>query len=300
MAMVGACAALAIGCEAGTVEVTRVYSPRDAAALQKGELTPVAVVRGDQRMPIPANARLEPERVVLSGEHVHKLGPHDVIETDDTGRITGVRTEGNPPVEIHFIPGTAVSPADSDVVRGQLAADASSSIVLRPGDRIEMRGNFAPDDAVPGGARVESTRSSGVLVAGIIIFGLGYLPSAYMGIGGKHGLGKSDGYDGILLLPVAGPWIDLAARPGCTPPPGSDQLPVDPCVGESIGKAALVIGGTLQTVGFVFGAIGLSSRTEVVEPERDRGVRGASSKATWTVVPTANARGSGAAIVGTF
>jgi hypothetical protein len=71
-------------------------------------------------------------------------------------------------------------------------------------------------------------------------------------------------------------------------------------VDESVGKAALIIGGGLQAVGFVFSAVGLSSRTEVVEPERDRGVRAASSKATWTIVPTANARGSGAAIVGTF
>ena len=285
--------AFLLACGPTNVDVTRVLTPHDAANAARAQLRPVAVLRGGQRIALPADARLEGGRVVLpKGIHVHKLGRGDVIETDDDGRIVGVRTGGDPPIELHFVPGTAVSPSDSDEVRGQLVADAHSAIELGPTDRVEMRGSFAPDAAIPGGAHVESTRSTGLLIAGIVVMSLGYLPSAYIGLVSPRSA------DRILLLPAAGPWIDLANRPKCTPPPGSDALPIDPCTEETASRWALIAGGGLQAVGFVLGAFGLPTRTELVEPSHDKGV--AATKTTFSVLPTANAHGSGVMVVGTF
>lgn len=283
-----AAGALSFGC-AGNLEVTRTYTPTQAASMPQGKLVPVAVIRGAQRIPLPATARIEGNRVVLPAGHVHKLAPGDVIEKDDEGRIIGVRTAGNR--EIHFVPGTAVSPADADDVRGQLT-EADASLDLTQSDRIELRGSFAPDAAVPGGGHVESSQSTGLLVAGIVVFALGYLPSVVVGLESN----RSD--DRVLLVPAAGPWIDLAMRPKCVPPPGSAALPVDPCLEESASRWALVAGGGLQLVGTLLGAFGLPSSTTVVG--QDKGVPTATAKPTFSFVPTTNAHGSGAALVGTF
>jgi hypothetical protein len=283
-----AAAALATGCAAENVDVTRVYTPADAAAQQAGAhagMTPVAVVRGSERIPIPKDAHVEATRVVLNGQYVRKLADGDVIEQDDEGHITGVRTKSGE--EIKFVPGTAVSPPDSDFVRGQLEG-AHNAIELSPSDRIEMHGSFAPDVEVPGGGHVESTRSTGLLIAGGVMLAIAYLPSAYVGAS-SH---LSD--DRMLLVPVVGPWIDLATRPSCVPPPGSQMLPIDPCAPETASRWALVASGSLQGLGVVLGAFGLPARTRVVDA--DRGVGRGHGGVQAQIVPQPN----GAAVVGTF
>jgi hypothetical protein len=281
-ALVGA--ALAAGCAAGNVDVTRAYTARVAATIPREQLRPVAVVRGSQRIPIPEGARLEATRVVLSGLYVHHLADGDVIEQDDAGHITGVRTSKD--VEIHFVPGTAESPSGADYVRGQLDGK-SNEIALGPEDRIEMKGSFAPDADVPGGGHVESTRASGFLVAGGVLLGLAYLPSAY--IGAESHLGQ----DRALLVPVVGPWIDLATRPACAPPAGSQLMPIDPCTPETAARWALVTSGGLQGLGLILGVIGLPARAQIVGADRGA-VK--SARLSVSVVPD----GNGAALVGAF
>jgi hypothetical protein len=284
----------ALGC-AGNVEVTRTYTPQAAAELHDTKLEPVAIVRGADRIPLPPGARVAGDRVVVpahDGEYVHKLAPGDVLETDEQGRIVAVRSSSDPPVVTRFEPGTASSPNDSDVVRGVLEGTAKGeprTIPLQPSDGVVMHGSFAPDEQVPGGGRVKSSRSTDLLVAGILVSLLGYAPAAYAGVASHRPA------DRVLLVPYAGPWIDLAGRDKCVPPAGSQMLPIDPCIGETAARAALVVGGAVQGLGAVLVLVGLAGRSQLVTDE-DRGVGHAPPKPHVAVVPTID----GAAAVGTF
>jgi len=278
----------ALGC-AGPVEVTRIVSADDAARVQTPTFAPVAVVREDGgRVELPEGTRIEHGRAVVPRVEtfVRKLGNDDVIETDDAGRIVAVRSPGD--VIVRFVPGTASSEPGSDEVRGTLAsADAEHGISIGNHDLVEMRGRLSPGDAIPSGGRVESSRATGVLIGGTIVFTLAYAPAAYVA--------SQSPADKALFIPFAGPWIDLATRPACTPPavPAGVSLPIDPCIGETIARAALVVSGALQGLGGVLALFGLPTHSEVVggdkRASRTSGVR-------VSLVPT----GMGAAAVGTF
>ena len=147
-------------------------------------------------------------------------------------------------------PGRIVTPGDGEVIE------------LRASDGIEMQGELAAGESVPGGGRVESTRSTGVLAAGAVILSLAWLPTAYVGLGSHRD------NDRVLVVPLLGPWIDLAGRSECVPPGYANMLPVDWCIEESASRAALVASGGLQLLGGVLFAIGLPSRAEVVGGDR--------------------------------
>jgi hypothetical protein len=274
------------GC-AGTVEVTQTYTPAAAAGVQSDKFVPVAVVRDTGRMPLPAGARVEEGRVVLPRMYAHKLGPGDVVQEDEIGRIVAVRSPGNPPVVTRFVPGTAQSPPASDEVRGELADDAAV-LLLRPSDGVEMHGVLAPDDAIPGGGRVQSTRSTGALVAGVVLFTLSYGPSVYVGAQSPRAA------DRALEAPVVGPWMDMAQRPKCVAPASPVALPIDPCIMETASRIGLAVSGSVQDLGFLLTLVGLPSHSEIVEGG-GRGV-GARAKPHVVFVPT----WGGAAAMGTF
>jgi hypothetical protein len=285
-------ALVTMGC-AGPVQVTRTYTPQAAVQAQsETPLHPVAIVRPGGRVQLPSDARVEPGRVVFPHAqlYVHKLAPGDVIEQDSQGRITGVRSGSTPPVVMRFVPGTAQSPSGSDEVRG-VREDGSGALALQPGDAIEMTGTFQPDEALPGGGRVESTRSTGMLVGGIVVLTLAYAPTVYVGVNSVRP------EDRVLAVPAAGPWIDLANRPACVPPqlPAGVHLPVDPCIAETAARAALVASGALQDLGLVFTLIGLPTHSQIVSGT-SRGVSEEKPKPHIGIVPT----GTGAAAVGVF
>jgi hypothetical protein len=284
----------ALGC-ASSVEVTQTYTPAQAMNLS-GRLEPVAVEHHQgTRTELPAGARVEKDRVVLLSEpdgHVYKLKPGDVIEQDADGRIVAVRSPGNPPSYTRFIAGTASSLPGSDEVRGRLAGTTDGAVMLAPDDRIEMRGRYFADERLPDGGHVASSRSEGTLFAGIIIFAIGYAPSAYFGAASHQG------YDRVLLVPVAGPWIDLGTRPKCVPPPGSDQLPIDPCIDETAARVGLIAGGVVQGVGALMTALGLPAHA-YVSYDQDRGV-GRVEKPHVSFVPMTGGGRAGGFLVGTF
>jgi hypothetical protein len=270
-----------VGC-AGPVEVTRTFTPDAAAAAQSDRFEPVAIVRGSQRIAIPPTARLEHDRVALptADPFAYELAPGDVIEQDADGRIVAVRPQGGTAALVRFVPGTASSPPGSAVVRGRLAEQAAA-IPLRAGDGIEMHGTVDPDERVPGGGRVESSRATGALVSGVILLILSYPPTAYAGT-------QTQGADRLLEVPVVGPWLDLAKRPGCVAPPGASVSPVDPCLADNLVRAAIVTSGAVQGLGALLTLIGLPSHSSVVD--------GADHGVGFTLVPTLG----GAAAVGTF
>lgn len=292
------CAAFAlgaVGCGGGSVEVTRLYTADDVARGVGGpRLTPVAIVHGNERTPLPPGATIQPGKVVVAngpGIHVHKLRADDVIETDDQGRIVAVRSGSKPPVVTRFVPGTASSPDDAAEVRGQLV-ETTTTLPLGEGDRIEMHGTFGEDDPIPGGGRVETSRRTSMLVAGIVLTVLAYGPTAYVGAR------SSRASDRVLLVPYLGPWIDFAGRERCVPPAGSQNLPIDPCIGENASRVGIVVSGIVQGFGGLFTLIALPSRT-YVDYNADRGVARAPAL-KWTVVPTATPYGGGASVVGAF
>ncbi len=269
----------AAGC-AGSVEVTRTYTPEAAVQMQRERMVAVALVRGNDRLVLPQGARIEGRKVTLPRSHVHKLAPGDVIEQDELGRIVAVRSGGDPPIVTRFVPGTARSPEASDEVRGELA-DEGAAIELGKDDGVEMRGTLPPEASVSGVGHVESTRATGALVGGLVLLTLSYAPSVYVGAQ------ASQDYDRALEIPVAGPWIDLASRPACTPPATQFKSPIDPCIWETGARVALVASGSVQGLATLMTLWGLPSHARLVEgDDRGAGTRTKPHVAHLTVVPT--------------
>jgi hypothetical protein len=287
-----ACATLAslapcLGGCAGDLEVTRLMTVQDAIQLHSSRLVPVAVTRDGERIPIGAGATMTPKEIrwEARGQFSHTLEEGDVVLTDDHDRITGLRTRAG--VTYNFAPGTAKSPENSDKITGALAGEPKI-VQLLPRDKIVLEGTFAPDENVPGGGHIETKRSTELLVLGLLVFGLGYAPAVYVGAT------SSLNSDRALLVPALGPWIDLATRPKCVPPPGSEILPVDPCSVETASKVGVIAAGVVQALGTVLIAFGLPSHSVFVRDSI------AKNKPWWQLVPTTMQGGGGAAVVGAF
>jgi len=287
LGLVMACA----GCTS-SMEVTRAFAPEDALTQQQtGRLTIVSVERGKESLPVPPSARVEADRIFWPnepGEHVHLLLPGDVIQKDNLGRIVAVRSAGPDPVITRFVPGTASSPMGLAEVRGRLE-DPATVLPLRAGDRVRMTGTFESDEPIPGGGHVKTTRSTGLIVGGIVLFALAYVPTAYIGATSKLKADKD------LLIPFGGPWVDLAQRPKCVPPAGSDALPVNPCIIETISKVAIVTSGAVEALSAILIVAGIPSSTRI-SYEGDR----IAMKPTLHVAPTMGAGGTGLRAFGTF
>jgi hypothetical protein len=280
------------GCSS-SMDVTRTFTPVDAvAAEQGGRLSVVAVQRGAETLAVPPSARIEADRILWPnepGEHIHRLAPGDVIQKDEAGRIVAVRSSGPDPVITRFVPGSASSPVGLAEVHGRLE-DPATIVPLRPSDRVRMIGTFESDEPIPGGGHVKTTRSTGLLVGGIVLFVLAYAPTAYVGATSTNKADKD------LLIPFGGPWVDLATRSKCVPPAGSELLPVSPCIVETISKIAIVGSGAIEALGAILIVAGIPSSTRVSY----EGDKVAALKPTLHVAPTMGAGGTGVRAFGTF
>ena len=128
---------------------------------------------------------------------------------------------------------------------------------------------------------------------GFAILAVGYVPAAVVGILSEH---KGDAN---LLIPVAGPWLDLAMR-DCS---GTVTLtydgPVEVSTGNRCGsngteQAALIVDGIVQGIG-ALGIVG-----SLVIPER-RLMAWASTSPSFTLGPSSfGGRGMGAVAAGRF
>jgi hypothetical protein len=275
-----------------SLAVTRSFSPADAMAAQGGRLTVVAVERGRETRMVPLGAHIEADRVYWPndpGEHTVHLLPGDVIQKDADGRIVAVRSTGADPILTRFVPGTASSPVGVAEVTGRLADDLTV-IPLRASDRVRMTGTFENDEPIPGGGHPKTTRSTGLIVGGAVLLALVYAPNVYVGATSPVRSDKD------LLIPLAGPWIDLAARPKCVPPAGSQALPISPCIVETISKVAIGTGGALEALGAVLIAVGIPSTTRISY----EGDRFATRKPTLEVLPGTGSDGMGLHAAGTF
>jgi hypothetical protein len=172
---------------------------------------------------------------------------------DEEGRLIAIRSKGG--TETRFAPGTATLPPNSD----QVLIQQTDEITLAATDRVEVLTQYAPGDKVPGVGHVEEQRKIFPLVAGSVLLAITYGPAIYVGAASPL---KADR---VMLLPVLGPWIDLIARPKCTPDPGAAGLPVDSCSGETVVKVGLVASGLGQALGVVLVGLGLPAEAVLVK-----------------------------------
>jgi hypothetical protein len=126
---------------------------------------------------------------------------------------------------------------------------------------------------------VEQQRpQTGLIAAGVLTLGLSYGPSLVVATTSKE---PADKY---LTVPVAGPWIDLAKRPGCQ---GRDTE----CSRERSNQVLLVANGIFQAIGALELIVGLTvPETTLVA------VKGTTLK----VRPSAGMNGAGITAYGTF
>lgn len=123
-----------------------------------------------------------------------------------------------------------------------------------------------------------------LLTGGIIALGGAYIPSVIVAAA------NNNPYDNHLYIPVVGPWIDLADRPGCG---GAFQTS---CGTETGFKALLVIDGAFQGLGALATVLGL-----VVPEHRSTVVAAKADKPTVHVLPARVTRdGYGVTAFGTF
>lgn len=243
-----------LACNNAPILVSRIVSPAEASRAQGTKLRSVAVLRGEGRAELPANAIVEPTRVRVpqTGPFDYALDSGEKVLRDDKAVITGVETPGNPPIVTAFRPGTAELDETHKLVRGELAT-GEQRLPLMATDHIEVRGTFASGEEIPLGGRVEQKRATSALVFGSVLFLATYIPSAYVGISSPKG------YDGGLLVPVFGPWIAYFARPDCISGLAS------PCASAGIEKFAIALDGVTQAIGVLVFAVGLPTHTEVVD-----------------------------------
>lgn len=239
-----------LGCSS-VVSVERVVAPEEAA---RATLPAVAIARGEERVALPEGASVAGDRVRLKRPdvYVHKLAEGDVIVVDDEGAITAVQTTSE---RIEFKPKTAVSPDGSDVVRGELASsEQEKSIKLERGDKIVVRGDLKPGDAVPGGGHVVLQRQAGALVFGSIALAAAYLPAAIAGAAGSNA-------ERALLAPIGGPWAYLVARPACVIDPNVGAN----CIPDTAARFGAVMSGLFQALGLTFLIVGAPAHAAIAE-----------------------------------
>jgi hypothetical protein len=120
-----------------------------------------------------------------------------------------------------------------------------------------------------------------MVTSGVVVFGLAYVPAAV--VAGSSNLSA----DHNLYVPLAGPWMDLVQRPGCS---NGD------CTGENTAKVGLVIDGIFQGVGAlttIGGFLTAAHSTTTVQ-------RAADLKPKVRLAPAQVASGYGMVAVGSF
>jgi hypothetical protein len=129
-----------------------------------------------------------------------------------------------------------------------------------------------------------------VITTGLIALGGAYIPSVIVAAA------NDNPYDHKLFIPVVGPWMDLAQRPGGCGVPGFIS-----CGSETGYKTLLILSGAFQglgALGTVLGFVTPQHRTTVVTAKADAKER---DKAHVQFFPTTVGRDAyGLGAVGTF
>lgn len=244
--------------------------PQTAAGYTDARFRPTAIVAGGDRTPLGPGEVVQgtdPAQVVRVDRQVVVVADGDAVLVDEEQRVTGLRgRDGSTKLEV---------PAGSATLRGdriEVATDKPTVVRAIPATaRVEMRGTYAIGETSPVGGRVETARTVGAIAAGSILLGASYLPTLIAGASST--LDK----DRALLVPVVGPWIDLASRDHCVNPPEVDvpgfEGGIDKCTEETVNRVALVTSGVAQLLGTVVLGLGLLPRAVYVRDLQVTGLR---------------------------
>ncbi|HEY1956663.1 MAG TPA: hypothetical protein VGH28_13680 [Polyangiaceae bacterium] len=248
--MKGLVAALAlVGC-AGPIDVARTVTPSEAASANGTSFHAAAIVRGQARAALPPGVTVAANEILVPrpGTFTYSLDPGEKVVRDKAGNITAVAVPKGDETA-HFIAGTAT--LDGNEVRGELVGHVEH-VPLLPDDRVELRGKFAPGDAVPTGGRVETTRAWSAFVFGSVLLGGAWLPSVIVGAT------SSVDANHWLYVPIIGPWAAYAARDACTP-----SVDPRPCLADAGERIAIIVDGILQSTSAVLLVVGLPTSATV-------------------------------------
>ena len=160
---------------------------------------------------------------------------------------------------------------------------------------LPSRMRYIEGRPIPPGYHVESEPRKGLITTGAILLAVPYGISASIAASSKH-----DG-DTALLIPVAGPFIDLSTR-------GTDCSPSTPVYNssscdtqESNSRFALTFDGLSQATGAVLLILGLAWQQQVLE--RDDAPLVGRSRPTfkWALAPRSlGGHGIGLGVIGQF
>lgn len=161
--------------------------------------------------------------------------------------------------------------ADTTIVQSPPPPAPAPAPAVQPGV-VEAQGAERP---------VETRPNVPLITGGLVTFGLSYVPALVVASQ------SSQSADRNLYIPVAGPWLDFANRPGCGPGGAS-------CNTETTNKVLLGVDGVFQGVGAVMTVLGL------LTPETHTAAAANADKPTIHVSPTSVGTGYGLGAVGTW
>jgi hypothetical protein len=124
-----------------------------------------------------------------------------------------------------------------------LAATSWTSASFAQENGLDQSMSVPPPSAPPSVEGSRSETKDTLLGTGLFLLAVSYLPAVSVAAS------SSVAADQHLYAPLAGPWIDLAQRPVCSPPAN--------CEAEQTNRALLETSGILQGVGAFLTLVGL-------------------------------------------
>lgn len=112
---------------------------------------------------------------------------------------------------------------------------------------------YREGEPAPTGYYLEERARRGPIIAGAIVFGIPYALGLSIAAGADF-----DNQSGYLAIPVAGPWITMAARDECDDDPNDYDID---CAGDSTLRTFLVLDGLMQATGAALFIWGVTSKT---------------------------------------
>jgi hypothetical protein len=119
---------------------------------------------------------------------------------------------------------------------------------------------YEAGERIPEGYRLQTGVNKPLVIAGIAVGGAGYA----FGVMGAMDLGFED-HSGYLLIPVAGPWLMLAAGRDPAEPCPTEDGQVCPTGDISFQAPAVALDGVVQAVGVVLLATGLTTTRQYLQ-----------------------------------
>ncbi len=168
-----------------------------------------------------------------------------------------------------------------------LAATSWTSASFAQENGLDQSMSVPPPPPPPGIEGSRSETKDTLLGTGLFLLAVSYLPAVSVAAS------SSVAADQHLYAPLAGPWIDLAQRPVCSPPAN--------CEAEQTNRALLETSGILQGVGAFLTLVGLlTSDDEDLQHPPPKHVNEAKSNPVHVTPTQFGSAGYGVAAFGKF